>query len=229
MTARILAVLKIACLLAVLFLCTTLGFLALHIDKTVRDSGPKVTATLDSLHQTIDKTHVTVDKVNTNLNDLDADIKYAYKVETEARIAALSVNRAALKEQFYFEKQLPSVLDDVRKVLTTTAKTLTSVSDSQARIADKASEVLDTTNETIAATKPVLANLEKSTADLDRLINSPDIVDTLHNINETTTSGAHIAKDVEHEVHTLVYPKPIIVAGEWALKIIHAAGGWFHP
>lgn len=215
-TKNALEIAKVSSLLAFVFLCVSLGITSLRLGTTIK----KANGTLDQASSTLLTIH---------------------KLTNDARLTLDNVNRAAIDERFYFEKEMPGIVGNVQNVLNDTHRLLVSANDatqslnaSQVKVTQASVAVLDTTRETIGHVDLVLgqadvdlANLEVAEKDLDKVINSPDIVGTLHNINETTASGSRTMSDIETEVHKITHPKPVIVVINWTLKVAHAVGAWF--
>jgi uncharacterized protein YoxC len=212
-TKNVLEIAKVSSLLAVSFMCVTLGITALRLGTTVQ-------------------------KANANIDLVQQDI---HRLVQETRITMKDINHAAIDERFYFEKQMPAVVDQVQGILGDTHRLLVSantatetLSENQNKLTDQAVTVLKTTDTTISHVDVVLgqanndlAQLEVTEKHLDALIQSPDITQTLKNVDATTASTARTMNDIEDEVHTITHPRLIVSIANWTLKVVHSVGGMF--
>ena len=192
-----------------------LGILVGHIDKTVQDA------------------HQTVLKLNTVLDDLHGEQKAIHQTIMSANIAAIALDKAAIQEQFYFDHRLPALLDQVSGVLGSTQDAIKAVTTSQDKVTDQTVAVLKTTNDQVAKLGPVLDSakinldtLNTTQKDLDALAKNPDIAKSVHNVATGTEALSGAAQDIQHEVHTIVYPKPIVNVVNWGIKIGNLIGTW---
>lgn len=219
-TKKTLGIAKILGLLGVTFLTTALGFKVL----TAPPLG------------------TTVQKLNSDLDELHDVLKEGYKVTLQARLTVDNVNKAAIDERMFFEKQVPPMMAQVQTILGNTNTLIVSaneatksLTDDENAISDRTVDVLKSTNIAIIQLQPLLDKGQDSLqqvaatlADIDARVKSPEITDTLDNIDVATGHLSTAAGDVEHQVHNLVYPKPAVSVINWTLKIAHAAGSWFH-
>lgn len=215
MTARIVDAAKVFALLAVVFLCVSLGSTALRLGTTVQ-------------------------KVNANLDELQSTLVVTHKIATNARVTVDNINSAALDERFYFEKQMPKTLGQVNQVLDDTHSLLASataatdtLNTNQTKITDQTVKVLKTTNETIGHVDLVLgqannnlAQLEITEKHLDDIVENQDAVIALQNISSATGHFDATLADVQEEVHSITHPKPIVSVINWVLKVAHAVNPW---
>lgn len=218
MTVRtVLEISKVSGLLAVTFLCVTLGITALRLGTTVR-------------------------KANANLDQIHATLVVTDKLVNDSRVTVDNFNHAAIDERFYFEKQMPKVMAQVHNVLDDTHQLLAAATIAtqdlnlnQNRISSATVEVLKDTDRSIARIAPtvdeaskVLGATQHTVTDIDSLVTSRDVTGTLHNLNTGTATIDATLTDVQHEVHGLIYPKPVVEIINWSIKIGNAVGSWLH-
>lgn len=186
--------------------------------------------------------------VHRTFNKLDADLDEGHHVLLNSRLALDNINKAALDQRFYFEKQVPvvmgqvqGILGDTRTLLATANTTLEGLNANQSQLTFKTSEVLDQTTKTIATLDPVtrqaaadLAQLQLNEQHLDAFVTNPELTATVHDVHHITTSASVAMDDVQgtthdirEDVHSITHPKPIVTVANWTLKVVHVFVGFF--
>lgn len=189
---------KIVDTLAFVFIAVCFGLVLLHLNTTLT----KVDTTLASVNAqvvAVGNTQRQVNKLLVNVKDLvqHADI-------------------AAKKESGY--------LDQWNKQFTTTIgsvnDTIVSLNANQKELTDHVVYTLDATTATVRGIQPLekqltatVASGQKATDDLDAFIKAPELHETIVNVKTGTAQAAQVmthlngtTADVQHAVHTYVYP-----------------------
>jgi hypothetical protein len=152
------------------------------------------------------------------------------KLVNDARLASDNLNKAAIDERFYFERQLPGLMDQAHGIL----------GNVQTATADLHPLLEETTART-KALAPIEVYAAQLLADVDVSARDPRIGVSLGNLEissrelavtakETTAAMGSVqamAKDGQDEVHKLTHPRPLVTIANWTLKVVHALGGFF--
>ena len=152
------------------------------------------------------------------------------KLINDSRVTVDNLNKAAIDERFYFEKDLPKVMVKVHSILGNVA---TATADLHPLLQETTGRVHDLA--------PIETNAAQLVSDVDVTAKDPHIIASLTNLEaasqqlvvvskEGVAIGASvqaIAADGQHEVHSLVYPKPIVTIANWTLKGLGALRAWF--
>lgn len=213
---RCMAILK-ALALITLIVCGAGAFLLLlQISSAVKHADAAVALTAGHVDQAVDH--------------LGATAGRAGKLVDDARVSVSNVNKAAIDERFYFEQQLPGLMDQAHGILGNVQRATADVD-----------PLLIETRARIAGLEPV----EKGTSDLfvglNEMVRDPRIGASVGNVEAATVELAAagregnaamgsvqaMAKDGEDEVHRLTHPRPLVSVADWTLKVVHAIGGWF--
>lgn len=141
---------KVVALLSVGFMCAAIGGAALDIRVTLHAAGADVhdvtTKTLETLDgvkedtryvssaavhaigttgNALDQVRRTVAKLDPAIDKLPDVVDEAYGVEHDARLSLDNVNKAAIDERFYFERDLPPLMDALKVDVVDLGDTLT--------------------------------------------------------------------------------------------------------
>jgi hypothetical protein len=164
------------------------------------------------------------------MHEAEKSAALSAKLINDARLTLDNLNKASIDERFYFEKQLPDLMDQANGILVN-VRTAT---------ADLHPLLVETTART-AAIADVEKGANKLIDDTDQAMLDPHIAATLANLDASSASlavaGSESAKtmgsvqamaaDGQAEVHSLTHPRPIVTIADWTLKVIHALGGFF--
>jgi hypothetical protein len=85
------------------------------LDAGTNDVSTAAVATLKQFGYTAVQTRKTIAKLNPSLDQLRADLEEGYSVEHDARLGLDNVNKAAIDERFYFERDLPPLMASIQK------------------------------------------------------------------------------------------------------------------
>ena len=169
-------------------------------------------------------------KAGAVLDQANRDAVLSGKVIADARLSIDNINSAALDERFYFEHQLPAMMDQAHGILANVQTATAGIP-----------PLLQETTARAAALAPVEDNAAALERDFDAQIRDPKIADALANIDAATaqlaitgresaaTMGSvqAMAADGQEEVHKMTHPKPLVSIADWTLKAVHALGGFF--
>jgi len=182
----------------------------------------------------VERTNDTLNGTFANLNGAIAQVQttaaLSGKLVNDARLSADNLNKAAIDERFYFERQLPQLMDQAHGIL---ANVQTATGDLYPLLTETTARTHD-----LAA---VEASANKLIVDADVTVRDPHIAASLKNIEASTaqlavasresaaTMGSvqAMAADGQEEVHKMTHPKPVAEIAAWTLKVVHALGGFF--
>lgn len=168
--------------------------------------------------------------VNGVIVHLEGVLDRSGKLIDDARLSADNLNKAAIDERFYFEHQMPVLMEQAHVILgnvqTATADLDPLLQETTARTKALAPIEVSATDLFVAANKMVsdpqipdaIANLDRSSAELE--VTSRESADTMASVRS-------MAADGQEEVHKLTHPKPLVTIADWTLKVVHAIGGFF--
>lgn len=77
----------------------------------------QATATLKAAETTANQAKTTIVSLDPSIESLHADLQEGYKVEHDARLSLDNVNKAAIDERMYFERDLPPLMNSIQKDL----------------------------------------------------------------------------------------------------------------
>lgn len=211
-----LEVLKALALLVVSMVGASLFVLLLQISSTVKHADDELNGTFSQLNGAIAQVQTTA--------------VLSGKLVNDARLSADNLNKAAIDERFYFERQLPALMDQAHGILASV----------QTATADLDPLLVETTART-RALGPIEGSAAQLVADADVTVRDPRIGASLGNLETSTaqlavasresaaTMGSvqAMAADGQEEVHKLTHPKPLVTIADWTLKAVHALGGFF--
>lgn len=169
-------------------------------------------------------------KANSDLDEIHVVLTTTQRAAHSSEVTIDNVNKAAIDERFYFENALPPMLASVQGDVEALHGAL-----------EASTGLINTASGRVADLKPIQDDAAKLVVDLDTQIKDPLIKKSLVNIEASTSSLAAasvdgagtvkavrgMAEDGQHEVHMLVYPKPIITIANWSIRVAGAIGGWF--
>lgn len=173
---------------------------------------------------------------------LNLELDEAHRVTLEAGLTAMEARKAsALEVQALtgWNQQITTTMRNANGVLLSLQKTSDATAATEQQIADAAVSTLHTTDQTIAGLQPVeaqatqgVAQIEETTTHIQALIDSPDITDTLHNVDVTTGELAKTSTDFQTKFHSVLFPPPCTGHWCWLLRsygIIKDAGSLAEP
>jgi hypothetical protein len=169
-------------------------------------------------------------QANDLLGQMQKTVLMSQKLMNDGRLTLDNVNKGAIDERMYFERDMPKMMAQAHAVL---ANVTTATADLHPLLA----EVTARTH----ALEPIETNAAGLLADASRTVADPHIAASLVNIDAATASLAvtssesaatmgsvkAIAADGQAEVHSMLHPKPLVSIANWTLKVVHAMGGWF--
>ena len=179
---------------------------------------------------------------------LAATVDYAGRAAKHLDGAAGVWEDASGQERDYFKITLPLITGDVRSLISKGINLLVSVkttSDginaSQAQIAQRVNANLDETQKAtqdarkfiqqatidLQQLQPAIVQVTQLISDSDKAINSPEMTQARQHFLKTLEHIDGTTGDIQHAVHSYVYPKPIAQTIDWAIKIGNLAGTWF--
>lgn len=208
-----------SCLIVAAFVC----LLLFQVSAAVKDSRNQVLVTARAVDDTLVQLQGTIKSANVAVTG-------ATKLENDARYTLVEVNRNVLDERKMYELELPAVVAHVNGVLTNV----------QVATGDLHPLLLEVKERTHAL-EEIENSATKVMVDADMQVNDPHLAAAVANLDASTsalvvTSKASaatmvsvqaMAADGQHQVHALVYPKPIVSIANWSLKVVHAIGGWW--
>lgn len=213
---RTLTIFKIVALGSVTLLALSGCLLLLQTSSAVHHADVALAGSASRLNADLDEMHTTMAGVNKLVND--------------SRYTLTEVNRNVLDERKMYEQSFPAMVARVDAVLgnvqTATADLHPLLQESTARI--HALEPIETSGAGLIGDPKIpesIANFDAASAQLVTM--SKQGVAIAGDVKDTTGSVKAMAADGQHEVHSLVYPKPLVSAANWALKVVHAVGGFF--
>jgi conjugal transfer/entry exclusion protein len=213
---RLLDVLKALTLVVAIAVGASIFVLLLQVSSAVKRLDSQVASTTGQLNVAIAQVRNTAE--------------LSGKLVDDARLSVDNLNQAAIDERFYFEKQLPSLMNQAHGIL--------------ANVETATADLHPLLTETEARTR-ALAPIEQSAvqlvADADTTVKDPHIAASLDNLQASTADLAvtakessatmasvqAMAKDGQDEVYKLTHPKPLVTIADWTLKVLHAIGGFF--
>lgn len=174
---------------------------------------------------------------------LQVDVDEAHRVLLEAGLTTTEARKASAEERQYLHDEIPRIATDAEKILhdsdalllraDRSAESLDSVALAANKLLDNAGTdlddirlLLDEARKSVAGLQPVEVAATQTLTDADALVKSPDIPQTLKNVNEGTAEIAATAKDVREEVHAITHPEPLDRIIGWVLKAGQVAGTW---
>lgn len=163
-----------------------------------------------------------VQKMDTDLDELHSILTQTYKITSDTRLTLDNVNKAAIDERFYFEKQVPLVTADVRNLIQTSDATIAGLQ----TISPRVGTLLDTANQTVAGIQPTeksatdaLVGLHTSLDLFNTTLSDPNIKTTMFNVAGITQSANHMlltADQVETKAtHSYLHPSTNPVHRTW--------------
>jgi hypothetical protein len=169
-------------------------------------------------------------QLNGAISQVQTTAELGGKLVNDARLSADNLNKAAIDERFYFERELPGLIAQAHGIL---ANIQTATADLH--------PLLEETTARTRALKPLEENAAELVKDLDVTARDPHIAASLVNLEELAAQLAvtgresaaamgsvqAMAKDGQDEVHKMTHPKPLVTIADWTLKAVHALGGFF--
>lgn len=213
---RTLEVLLALTLFVAIMVGASVFVLLVQASFAVKHADDELSATFTNLNGAIAQVHITTVQAGKLIND--------------ARLSADNLNKAAIDERFYFEHQLPVLMDQARSIL---ANVQTATADLHPLLTETTARTHD-----LALIEATAAQL---VADADMTVRDPHIAASLVNIEAATaqlavtsresaaTMGSvqAMAADGQETVHKMTHPKPVAQIADWTLKVVHAVGGFF--
>lgn len=220
---KLLDVLKALTLGVAILVGASVFVLLLQMSSAVKHADSELSGTFADLNGTIVQLNGTIAQIRETAT-------LSGKLVNDARISADNLNKAAIDERFYFERQLPVLIDQAHGILANV----------QTATADLHPLLQETTART-AALAPLEQSAAQLVADAGVTVRDPHIAASLGNLEvasaelvvmgrEGTATGASVqamAKDGQDEVHRLTHPRPLVSIADWTLKVVHAVGGFF--
>jgi uncharacterized protein YoxC len=173
----------------------------------------------------------TFGQLNRAITQIQSTAEEGQKLVHDGRLTADNVNHAAIDERFYFEQQLPELVHQAHAILgnvqTATADLHPLLEETTARTHDLA---------------PLEANAAQLVADADVTVRDPHIAASLTNLEASSAQLAvtgresaaamgsvqAIAADVQHQVHAITHPRPLVEIANWTVKAAQVVGAFFH-
>lgn len=150
--------------------------------------------------------------------NLNATTKLSYKVTESSRVAVDNANSVAIDARLYYEKQLPEMNASLLSILGNLNQGAAGLKTTNTKLQG----VLDATTTQINNFKPVTANLSKTLQDVDDVVTSPDVKNSLDNISETTTEAKGTMGNVQAttgDIHDAVHQS--VTHCSWLVKLFH--------
>lgn len=206
-------VLKALTLVVTIMVGASLVLLMLQISSAVKRTDSELSGTFVQLNGAIAQMQTTA--------------ALGGKLVNDARLSTDNINKAAIDERFYFERQLPELMDQARGILgnvqTATADLDPLLRETTARTHDLAS---------------IETNAAELVADADITVRDPHIAASLKNLDTSTAELAVASKDsaatlgsvkaitadMQQEVHGFVHP--VKKKGFWAT--VDGVALWIH-
>jgi hypothetical protein len=164
------------------------------------------------------------------MNELQAPIHESRQLLRDGRLTLDNVNKAAIDERLYLEKQLPTTLGRFDALLDAANATVSSVQP----VTAAATRSLDETTARLHDLQPVESGAAKMIADADVLVSDPHIAEAAAHADDATAALASTAKhldgtaaDTQEAVHKFLHPSWGVRIANWMGQAVHAAGGWF--
>lgn len=150
----------------------------------------QATATLKAAASAAKQAKATIVSLDPSIESLHADLQEGYKVEHDARLSLDNVNKAAIDERMYFERDLPPLMNSIQKDVDDFGETETAakklITDPDIKRFLKSSA--DTSIQITAIATDVHKEADKLTAP----------VPWWHKVGNYTTTGVNIACLVTH-------------------------------
>lgn len=171
------------------------------------------------------KINAALDGVNATLAQVNkpksGELAEVQDVTRNLRLTVDNLNKAAIDERFYLEKQQPIEVQKFNAILDTTNTQLNT-------LGSRAAVVVDSLNSAVTQSTKVLDQSAQTLRAANKVISNPDIPATIANVKgatanlETTTASLHktvedsdaIVVDTKNWWHSYLYPK-------WPKRVLH--------
>ena len=217
--------LQIAAIIGLLLfgaLCVGALIVALQLREESIEISNRVDASLDTM------TAHTVAMEDAAKRQIDA--LETLKLTHDARLTLDNVNKAAIDERMYFEREVPAAMGRVNAALDGVREDEAGLRETESA----ATMVLDQTTTQLHLLTPIETRAVSTLSDMDALIANPHWAQTLTNLDATTAASASTAQhldgtagDVQTAVHGYLHPGWKTRAVNWASQAAHTLGGWF--
>ena len=155
---------------------------------------------------------------------------------------------ASSEERDYLKETLPAltrqtqgILGNASSLLLSLKSTSDGINTSQGQITQRVNANLDETQKAtqdarkfiqqatidLQQFQPAIVQVTQLISDSDKAVNSPEMTQARQHFLKTLEHIDGTTGDIQHAVHSYVYPKPIAQAIDWAIKIGNLAGTWF--
>jgi hypothetical protein len=165
------------------FCLTAVGFLVVGLSILVYQS----TGTLHTFNTNMD---VYTTKTNIILEHSDTAVLNINKLINDARLSTDNINKAAIDERIFYEKQIPQFTVELHGILQQTSSSVLAIQ----TIPPRVNNLLDTSANTVAGLQTTTSNINKTILNTNTLITSPEIQQSLINLQTTTANSAETMK-----------------------------------
>lgn len=151
-------------------------------------------------------------------DNVQSDTKLAYEVIKDSRIAIDNANYVAIDGRIYYEKQIPDINQKIVDILNNSNAGITGLQTTNSKLQFAISSATNQVN----SIGPVTSNLAKTIQDIDNVVNSNSVKNSLDNISETTEETKGTMANVQAttgDIHDAVHES--VTHCNWLVKFLH--------